>query len=481
MRRIHLLLVLAVALTALFIGGCQIDSPYGSRTERSSAPTAAPTRTPPVVVDAPAKALADDTFVEQAPAPATPGKKLRQVPKITSEPLIGVMLASGPEVALQLPRGGTITHAGIRTLIQPGALHVRATGKGLTTSATGNSLLGDHIRIQVPPAANAPTFSATLDVPFGKPQTLQFSGQPEVAIDAASRKAMLIERVGLEQYLKGVLPTEISPSWPLEAIKAQAVAARSYTLDRYLVRLNQPWQLHWHFTVDQAYGGLKPLPPRMAVALEQTRGQLLASAGLPIPALFHACSGGRTESARNFRADLTGADNVTDMTAVMPSVDDPDGISGAEALGFSATHLDWRVEVPMATVTANLQKWAATHPEDRMRIGTVSSVRPVDRFPDSNRVATVTVRHLLNNREIDTVMSAATFRLAVGPGQIRSTNWKRCVIASAKGGILVIEGRGYGHGVGMSQVSAYQMARTGSAASDILKRFYPGAGLVQWW
>lgn len=477
MRRLHHLLILVVALVSLCLVACRYESPYAPRSS-STAPPASTSQRVPVVNEQPAEII---TPVEVSPAPVTPGKQPRQLPKITSEPLIGVMLASGPEVVLNLPRGGTITHAGIRHQLQPGELRVRATGKGLSTSATGKTLLGERLAIQVRPAANAPTFSATLDVPFGKPQTLSFSGQPEVAIDAASRKAQLIERVGLEQYLKGVLPTEISPSWPLEAIKAQAVAARSYTIDRYLVNLDQPWQLHWHFTVDQAYGGLKPLPNRMAVALDQTRGQLLASSGLPVPALFHACSGGRTENARNFRADLTAADNVTDMTAAMPSVDDPDAITGAEALGMSATHLDWRVELPLSTVTANLQKWAATHPEDRLRIGTVSSVRTVDRFQDSNRVANVTVRHLLNNREIDTVMPAATFRLAVGPGQIRSTNWKRCVIASAKGGTLVIEGRGYGHGVGMSQVSAYQMARTGSAASDILKRFYPGAGLVQWW
>lgn len=475
MRRFHYLLFLVMTCIVV-LAGCQLRNPTNSR-GAYVAPATIPERTPQPAAE-PDPVV---TPVDPVAAPAPQGKQARRLPKITSEPLIGVLLATGPEVVLNLPRGATITHAGNRHQVPAGELRVRSTGKGLTTSATGKTLLSERISIQVRAAAGAPTFSALLDAPFGKPQELKFSGQPEVAIDPASRKALLIERVGLEQYLRGVLPTEISPSWPLEAIKAQAVAARSYTVDRYLQKLDQSWQLHWHYTVDQAYGGLKPVPPRMVVALDQTRGQLLAVSGLAIPALFHACSGGRTESARNFRADLTAADNVTDMTAVMPSVDDPDGITGAEALGFSATHLDWRVEMPLATVSAGLQKWSANHPEDHMRIGTVSSVRPVDRFPDSNRVATVTVRHLLNNREIDTVIPAATFRLAVGPGQIRSTNWKRCVIASAKGGILVIEGRGYGHGVGMSQVSAYQMARTGSAASDILKRFYPGAGLVQWW
>jgi SpoIID/LytB domain protein len=468
-------MLLLVAVATVLVG-CQMRNETGARGGYNPAPTAPP-RTPqpvePPEVDAPTVA-----------APTTPAaqpKQGRQLPRISAEPLIGVLLATGPEVALTLPRGGTIVQAGNRLPVAAGELRVRATGKGLTTSATGARLFGSQFSIQVRPAAGAPTFTATLDPPFGKPQTMQFAGQPEVVIDAASRKALLIERVGLEQYLRGVLPTEISPSWPLEAIKAQAVAARSYTVDRYLVNLDQPWQLHWHYTVDQAYGGLKPVPNRMEVALDQTRGQLLAMKNLPVPALFHACSGGRTENARNFRADLTAADNLTDMTAAMPSVDDPDAITGAEALGMSATHLDWHCELPLATVSANLQKWASAHPEDHLRIGSVTSVRTVDRFSDSGRVANVTLRHLLGNKETDTVIPAATFRLAVGPGQIRSTNWKRCVVASAKGGTLVIDGRGFGHGVGLSQVSAYQMARTGSAATDILKRFYPGAGLVQWW
>ncbi len=475
MRRTPALLITLLAITLLTTLGCQIDSMRGSRVSTVNPPATVPERAP----QPPEEAVAVPTPM----APTTPvaGKIARRLPRITSEPQIGVLLAHGPEVVLALPRGGLITYGAERFHLQPGDLRVRATGKGLTTSATGKVLLGERLIIAVRPAAGAATFSALLDVPFGKPQTLQFTGQPEVAIDPASRKALLIERVGLEQYLRGVLPTEISPSWPLEAIKAQAVAARSYTVDRYLVNLDRPWQLHWHYTVDMAYGGLKALPARMAVALEQTKGQLIAVSGLPVPALFHACSGGRTESAYNFRADLTGADGTTSMTAVMPSVADPDGIVGAEALGFTLTHLNWRIELPLATVSAGLQRWAASHPEDRLTIGQVVAVRMLGRFPDSGRVATVTVRHLLNNHESDLEIAAATFRLAVGPGQIRSTNWTRCITTAAKGGTLVIEGRGYGHGVGMSQVSAYQMAKTGSAASDILKRFYPGAGLVQWW
>jgi peptidoglycan hydrolase-like amidase len=474
MRYRHRLGMWVLASCALLVSSCQMDNP---RYRRNS------TVNPPAEVPAPEPRAIEETPPARPPTPmaTTPAKTARQLPRIASEPQIGVLLATGPEVVLTLPRGGVISHGGARHHIPPGNLRVRSTGKGLTTSATGKELLGQRLTVVVRPAAGAPTFTAELDVPFGKPQVLQFSGQPEVAIDSGSRKALLIERVGMEQYLRGVLPTEINPSWPMEAIKAQAVAARSYATDRYLVNWDKAWQLHWHYTVDMAYGGIKTLNARMATALEQTRGQLLAAKGLPIPALFHACSGGRTESARNFRPDLTGADELTPMAEVMPSVDDPAGIIGAEALGYSHTHLNWRCELPLATVTAGLSRWAAANPKDRLVVGQVIAVRMAGRFPDSGRLSTVLVRHLLDNHETDSEISAATFRLAVGPGQIRSTNWSRCVTTAAKGGSLVIEGKGYGHGVGMSQVSAYQLARTGSAASDILALFYPGAKLVQWW
>jgi SpoIID/LytB domain protein len=471
----------SLAFVLIIIIGCQISNPNRGR-QGSYAPTS-PTQQPaaPAVATTPTPIYTPLPAASQPEPPQPTGPVQRQLPAITGEPLIGVLLATGLEVALFLPRGGMISFQGERHQIPIGELQVRATSKGLTTSVTGATVLGNHVSIQVRPVAGAPNFTAQVVPPFGKVQTLSLSGQPEIVLDLASRKAQLIERVGLEQYMRGVLPTEISPNWPFEAIKAQAVVARSYTLDRYLVNHERPWQLHWHYTVDMAYGGLTALNNRMAVALEQTRGQLLIANGLPIPALFHACSGGQTESAKNFRPTLTAADNITDMTHVMPSIADPAGVAGAEALGFSTTHLQWRVQIPLSTVSANLQKWGVAHPEDRLRFGEVTAVRSLQRFPDSNRVATVLVRHIKDNREVDSEMNAATFRLAVGPGQIRSTNWTRCVVASAQGGILVIEGRGYGHGVGLSQVSAYQLAKTGKSAGDIMELFYPGGKLVQWW
>jgi SpoIID/LytB domain protein len=472
----------SLILVSIILVSCQIATRGNER--RGNYAQTPPTPTTPTVSTAPDVAPAP--IIKPAPSAneITTAPSKRQLPRITAEPSIAVLLASGPEVTLTLPRGGTLmvgAAGGDSITVASGVFRAKATGKGLTTSATGARFLGDKIIIQVRPAAGAANFTVSVTSPHGQTQTLSLSGQPEIAIDKASRKAVLVERVGLEQYLRGVLPTEISPSWPLEAIKAQAVVARTYTLDRYLTRFDQPWQLHWHYTVDMAYGGIKTLSNRMAVALDQTRGQLLAAHGLPVPALFHACSGGRTESAQNFRPNLTGADNVTPMSDVMPVIDDAYAKNGAAALGMLNTHINWRVQIPMSTVSDNLEKWLAAHPEEHLRVENVSSVRVHERFRDSGRVATVMVRHRKDGREIETPINAVIFRLAVGPAQLRSTNWTKCVIANAQGGLLVIEGIGFGHGVGMSQVSAYQMAKEGKAAGDIMNYFYPGAKLVQWW
>jgi SpoIID/LytB domain protein len=466
---------LSLLLLSIVLVSCQIPNRGAERRGNYTQPA------PKQVVETPAPIEPTPLSNPPPSAPPAPVVKTRQLPRITAEPQIAVQLSTGPEVTLTLPRGGTIIAGQENIPVASGELRARATGKGLTTSATGSRLLGEQIRIQVRAVAGSANFSAFVTSPHGQTQTLSLSGQPEIAIDKASRKAVLVERVGLEQYLRGVLPTEISPSWPLEAIKAQAVVARTYTLDRFLNRFDEPWQLHWHYTVDMAYGGMKTLNNRMATALDQTRGQLLAARGLPVPALFHACSGGRTESAQNFRPNLMAADDKTPMADVMPVIEDAYAKNGAAALGMLNTHINWRVQLPISTVSDNLQKWLATHPEEQFRVGEVSSVRINERFRDSGRVSTVMVRHRKDGREIETSLSAATFRLAVGPAQLRSTNWTKCVMATAKGGLLIIEGIGFGHGVGMSQVSAYQMAKEGKAAGDIMQLFYPGAKLVQWW
>ncbi|KOR29710.1 hypothetical protein TI03_01630 [Achromatium sp. WMS1] len=470
-------LTIALILIVLTLDGCQSSSnnhKIASTVQHQPVNVIkTPTTTKEQTIQQPSKTVKRTT--ESKPTSVT-----RQLPQITQEPLIAVYLKRGSLIVLTLARDGVVTVNNTTINIPKGKLKFKLTANGIVSNVTGSQTLGDRVYIKVPYLPDTATFRTKVFPPFGKPERLAFIGEPEILYDPLSRKLILVELVGLEDYLRGVLPTEISPKWPLEAIKAQAVVARSYTLDRYLRRFDQIWHLHWHFTVDMAYSGLKQLNYRMAVALKQTRGQLITTNKLPVPAFFHACSGGRTENGRNFRPELMGADGVTSVLQVMPSVNDPYAIRGARSLNLLRTHIDWQTTLSLSEVNIRLHKWMREHPDDRIPLGKVQSVHIGERFYDSERLKTVLIRHTLNNQKVETALSATMFRLAVGPGKVRSTNWQSCVLSTDSKSLL-IRGQGYGHGVGLSQVSAYQMAQEGHNAGNIVRYFYPNAKLTQWW
>ena len=427
-----------------------------------------------------APASSDSTAPEAAravsagkPGPTLPSApKVRTLPELRSEPLIRVFLAQATVVFLtlqtdaQLPDGRTVA---------AGQHRVQALGAGLV-------LDGAPIPAECPleqPAA-AVRFSTEVDPPFGKPKRLTLSGLPVLRLQGG--QVQLLEEVPLETYLAGVLGMEMTPTWPVEALKSQAIAARSYAAAKYLERYDRPWQLHWHFTVDMSYGGTgAKRTPGVEQALRATRGQILTYRGLPLPALFHASSGGSTESATNLWPALKGGDRSTPMAAQMPVVVDDDAEAGCTGLGLRKTHWRWKANFPLSGVTRDLQAYARANPADKLVFGPVSGVEIVSRHPDSGRVAQVAITHKLDGRKRRTLMPAQDFRMAIDPGACRSTWWDSCTVASAKGGVLVLSGRGFGHGVGLSQVSAWQMARSGSDAAAIVRRFYPAAALERRW
>ena len=402
------------------------------------------------------------------PTAVAPTPPPRRLPTLDREPTVGVLLSDGPEVVF--------------TLLRPARASGQALASGEYRASIGNgqvlvngSPFGSAPLIIAQDDASRPGFSATLTPPFGKPQRLQFAGTAVLA--ASKRGVALIERLPLERYLAGVVGAEMTPTWPLEALKAQAIAARSYAAARWMARSELPWQLHWHYAVDMAYAGVpSKAQPQVVQAVAQTRGQVLMYQNLPVPALFHASSGGRTEAADNLWSGLKGADGRTVMTPVMPSVDDPAAEAGCAGLRQVATHWRWKSDIPMSQITRALQGWSR-EAADRPRFGVVTEVRPDQRFADSGRVQSLAITHKRDGRSRTDSMSAQAFRLAVSPLDIPSTWWDRCVTAKAKGGTLVLAGRGFGHGVGLSQVSAWQLAKQGVAAARIVAVFYPGAVL----
>ena len=149
-------------------------------------------------------------------------------------------------------------------------------------------------------------------LPGGAP--LDVAGKPyrgQIVVSVTGKKLDAVNDVPLEQYLAGVVPREMPAAWPAEALKAQAVAARSYALAHRLT--GKPYDLYADVR-SQVYGGIQGEDARATAAIAATAGQVMLHGGKVVDALFHSTSGGRTVSA----AEAFGAD-----VPYLVSVDDP--------------------------------------------------------------------------------------------------------------------------------------------------------------
>jgi len=391
-----------------------------------------------------------------------------RLPALDHEPLLGVLLASAPAVEIQLASETRLEAPGISARLGPGTIRVEATRGGwrIAGTSTGSGQPGRLV------SGGEPIFSLDALPLFGAPQRLRLAG--DLVLQPADGGLEVIERLPMETYLSGVVAAEMNPKWPAAALAAQALVARSYAAARWMERADQPWQLHWHFGVDMAYRGWSPENAAIAGAVARTRGEVLVYNGFPVLALFHASSGGRTEAFERVKPGVFAPDGKTPIAAAMPVVVDDAALLGAAGLGLSASHGQWKTDIPLPEVTRALAAWSKGA-RGRPVFGEVEGVSVLERHPDSGRVATVSVRHRLDGKTRFTSLAATDFRLAVSPVRIRSVWWDRCVIASKSPGYLVLEGRGFGHGCGLSQVSAWYLARRGESPESIVARFYAGA------
>lgn len=243
----------------------------------------------------------------------------------------------------------------------------------------------------------------------------------------------LVNVLPLEDYLVGVLGSEMPRSYPLEALKAQAVAARTYALHRKLEQYGQSAHLG-SSVLSQVYGGLKAEDPRTREAVEATRGLVLTYDLQPIEAYFHASCGGETE---------TGLSALNRDLPYLKAVDCP-------CHSLKETH--WSALVDDGELQRALGLKGAAAVEVQGRTGTGRA----------RRVA-------VGARSIDAVQ----FRERLGYSRVRSLRFE----VEKKGKGWLIEGDGFGHGAGMCQWGARLYAEKGWRFAQILAHYYPGAEL----
>ncbi len=336
----------------------------------------------------------------------------------------------------------------------------------------------------------------------------------------------VINYIGIEPYLYGVLPREMSGDWPLEALKAQAVAARNYAYAS--LGKHEKWSFDLCNLQDcQVYGGASVERPRSNDAVDETRAKLLLYDGKPITAFFHSNSGGRTESSEYIWSEAV---------PYLRSVEDPYSL-GQPSATWSKTYTKAQIDSILKSKGINIGPLIGIYITKKSPNGRVLETVFVGR--DGDYVTSKEkVRYLLGTYDIRstwftiegggsydpgdpgndggtstegtpstlTVISTigklqVPFRGLViqgGSGKVTLGDSEGLVVLSASSvstlepdmkvqtitsvvedvqsvdssEMLVFKGFGFGHGVGMSQWGAKAMADQGMSFAEILTHYY---------
>ena len=279
-------------------------------------------------------------------------------------------------------------------------------------------------------------------IPFSKP----LGREPGVTVfehATGQKKSMPIE-----EYVMGVVAAEIPADAPAESLKAQAILARTFTLEK-LAR-GGVRALHGTDACDnpehfQAYDAGR-ITPTVRNAVQATRGSIVTYKGQPIKAWFHSYSGGKTATAK-------------------------------EGLAYKEAEPPYIQVVTDAPATKDT-KWTAQFTSEELvraarRVGanvTDASTVSIGQKGPSGRAVTILVG--------GTPVSAPELRIALGSEKMRSTLLDSI---TAGDGRVTMSGRGWGHGVGLSQEGSFTLAHRGKKAEEIIKFYFRGVKIEKRW
>ncbi|MBR5945730.1 SpoIID/LytB domain-containing protein [bacterium] len=265
---------------------------------------------------------------------------------------------------------------------------------------------------------------------------VNYRGQMEFISNGST--LTVVNHLGLEEYLCGVVPKETFASWPTEALKAQAICSRSYTI----AKCEENYQKDYDLTSpgDQLYGGASAEAASTTAAVYGTAGNYLEYNGKPLLTFFHTCCGGATEDG----------EKIFTYVRFYPS-----GVTSPYCKGCK--HYEWEYSIGAADLASKL-KAAGYNP------GNAAPLQVTKRF-NSGRVAEIRIG--------SATLTGEQLRKAVGYDVIKSTRFSVLL----NGSVYTFKGNGWGHGVGMCQWCTKGMADQGITHEKMLEHFYPGAKL----
>lgn len=282
------------------------------------------------------------------------------------------------------------------------------------------------------------------------PQRLEFvDGTPVLQVYVTEDDE--IRQMELEEYVMGVLAGEMRADWPMEAMKAQAVLARTFVL-KFLSEKSSMYpgaDISTDINEAQAYDA-EAVNSRVEKAVSDTAGQVLSYKGEFPYAWFHSHAGGMTDYPTQ------ALDFADEDPEYIRSVESPESDKAPTAVK------SWKVTFsPEEVVKAAREAGASVDALSSIALGEKSQ---------AGRSVTL----LINGQEV----SAPRFRVAVGSTKLKSTLIDSVALQDGR---VTFEGRGFGHGVGLSQWGAYGMAENGADYREIIDHYFEGVDVVSLW
>jgi stage II sporulation protein D len=255
----------------------------------------------------------------------------------------------------------------------------------------------------------------------------------KVQVLAVNGQLTAIDIVNIEHYLYSVLGAEMSATFPAEALKAQAVAARTYALYRSQSARKKLFDVD-NTEASQVYKGLSTEANTTQAAVKATSGEVMTYNGKLILAAFHSASGGHTENVEDIWSNA-----LPYLRGV------PDDDMGTPGYGWSKTF-----SLAQLSESLNIPNIKAIVPDRTTQFGTVLSLK-----------ASGDNEQILTGDKIRSTLKLRSLRFTITP--------------TPEG--FIFNGLGYGHALGLSQWGAYNMAQKGVKYSSILTHYYQGASL----
>jgi stage II sporulation protein D len=356
---------------------------------------------------------------------------------------VGILIFSFPDAGAQEP---------LRVLILRDAPQISIAGEELMlkdlntgqllfhnrkwSSVTIERLPGARLRVRGS-GASAPAYLLT--APRGSLTVNGRRFRDQIRIYPANAGFLAVLNVlPLEDYLAGLVNWEISSQWPMEAVKAQVVAARTYAGFQKITRQGELFDLE-ATTADQVYGGMEKEDFLSRKAVRETEGEMILYGGDPIFAVYHSCCGGKTESPQNL------------WSGYFPYLKT---LACSNCLG--SPYFVWNYQVDGIRMRSSLNSMNSLGSRIvGLRLGPRS---------DSNRILQVTVQG--EKGQLD--LSGPDFRRLLGRDLLRSTNFT----VREKDGVFLFAGLGWGHGAGLCQWGMKGMAESGENYRSILRSYY---------